>query len=109
MTAACAAAMDGRKGQGYCLMPLERRVPLLHRTGLHLRAASRFAETGATYQSQIGLSVAGRCVDGKSVLEILTLGAIPGVDLVISAEGVDAEQALDALEELVRNNFDEEA
>ena len=89
-------------------MRLERRVPLLHRTGLHLRAAGRFAETAAAYRSDVTLSVAGRAVNGKSVLEILTLGAAPGVELVIRAKGEDGQQALDALETLVRNNFDEE-
>ena len=89
-------------------MLVERTVPLLHRTGLHLRAAGRFAETASQYEADIGLSVDNRPVNGKSVLEILTLGAAPGVELTICAEGVDAEQALDALEALVRDNFGEE-
>jgi len=89
-------------------MVLERKVPLLHRTGLHLRAAGRFAETANQFKADIGLSVDKRSVNGKSVLEILTLGATPGVDLVICAEGEDAEEALDALEALVRDNFGEE-
>jgi len=89
-------------------MPLERRVPLLHRTGLHLRAAGRFAEVAGKHQSDVTLTVEGRSVNGKSVLEILTLGAAPGVELIIAAAGADAQQALDALEALVRNNFDEE-
>lgn len=89
-------------------MPMERKVPLLHRTGLHLRAAGRFAEAASAFQSDITLAVTGRVVNGKSVLDILTLGAGPGVELVIQADGEDAEKALDALETLVRNNFDEE-
>jgi len=89
-------------------MSLERRIPLLHRTGLHLRAAGRFAETAARYEAEIVLTAAGRAVNGKSVLEILTLGAGPGLELLIQAEGDDAEEALNSLEELVRNNFGEE-
>ena len=89
-------------------MPLERKVTLLHRTGLHLRAAGRFAETASKYRSDIRLDALGRSVDAKSVLDILTLGATPGVELAILADGPDAEQALDALETLVQNNFDEE-
>jgi len=88
-------------------MSMERRVPLLHKTGLHLRAAGRFAEAANLFQSDISLSATGRTVNAKSVLEILTLGAGPGVDLVIRAKGGDAEKALDALEKLVRDNFDE--
>jgi len=89
-------------------MVLQRAVPLLHRTGLHLRAAGRFAEMAGQFGADIRLNVAGRAVNGKSVLDILTLGAGPGVELLIEAEGSDAESALDCLEALVRNNFDEE-
>ena len=89
-------------------MALEREIPLLHRTGLHLRAAGRFAETAGRYACEVRLTVGGRCVDAKSVLDILTLGAGPGVQLRISADGPDAAQALDGLEQLVRDNFGEE-
>ena len=88
-------------------MPNERKVPLLHRTGLHLRAAGRFAEVANSFQSAVSMSALGRTVNGKSVLEILTLGAGPGIELLIQAEGADADKALDALEELVRANFNE--
>jgi phosphocarrier protein len=89
-------------------MALAREVPLLHKTGLHLRAAGRFAETAARFDAEISLATEGRTVNGKSVLEILTLGAAPGAQLRITAEGGDAQDALDELETLVRNNFDEE-
>ena len=89
-------------------MALECKVPLLHRTGLHLRAAGRFAETAGKYSADVTLTVSGRSVNAKSVLEILTLGAAPGVELVIRAAGTDAQSALEDLEALVRNNFGEE-
>jgi len=89
-------------------MRLARKVPLLHRTGLHLRAAGKFAETANQHHADVRLTVLGRGVNGKSVLEILTLGAGPGVELTIEAEGADAQQALDSLEALVRANFNED-
>ena len=89
-------------------MACERKVPLLHRTGLHLRAAGRFAETAGQFESDIVLTAGGRSVNGKSLLEILTLGAAPGVELTIGADGEDAEEAAGALESLVRRNFDED-
>ena len=89
-------------------MALECKVPLLHKTGLHLRAAGRFAETASEYNADVTLTVSGRSVDGKSVLEILTLGATPGAELIIQATGADAQNALDSLEALVRDNFGEE-
>lgn len=89
-------------------MRLERTVPLLHRTGLHLRAAGRFAETAGKFRSDIRLCIAARGVNGKSVLEILTLGAGPGTKLHIEADGPDAEEAVGALVALVEGNFGED-
>lgn len=43
--------------------------------------------------------------DGKSVLQLLQLGAMQGTELVISSEGEDAEKALDSLEQLFLNKF----
>ncbi len=90
-------------------MRTEQKVPLLHRTGLHLRPAGRVAETANKFQSEIRLTVTGRQVNCKSVLELLTLGAGPGVDLVFAADGPDADKAVEALVALVRNNFDMES
>ena len=73
-----------------------------------MRAAGRFAETAGQFACDVRLTVGGRSVDGKSVLDILTLGAGPGVQLLISADGPDAALALDGLEQLVRDNFGEE-
>jgi len=89
-------------------MAVEKRVPLLHRTGLHLRAAGRFAETAGRFEADVTLTVKGRSVNGKSVLEILTLGAGPGVELVISADGEQETEAVESLARLVRDNFGED-
>jgi phosphotransferase system HPr (HPr) family protein len=89
-------------------MPAKRNVPLLHRTGLHLRAAGRFAETANKFKATIYLTAVGRRINGKSVLDLLTLGAGPGTDLTIEADGQDAEQAVNDLVGLVQRNFDEE-
>ena len=88
-------------------MAVEKRVPLLHRTGLHLRAAGRFAKTAQKFDADVTLTVEGRSVNGKSVLEILTLGAAPGVELLIAAEGEQAAEAAESLARLVSDNFGE--
>jgi phosphotransferase system HPr (HPr) family protein len=81
-------------------MQVERKVLVRGRFGLHLRAAGRFAEVANGFRSAISVFMAGRQVDGKSILDMLTLGATSGSELVIRVEGDDAEKALDALAEL---------
>ena len=46
--------------------------------------------------------------DGKSIMELLSLAASKGLDIEITAEGSDAEDAVTALTELVRNRFGED-
>ena len=89
-------------------MPVERTVPLLHRTGLHLRAAGRLAQTAGRFESEVRVGITGRSANAKSILDILTLAAGPGVNLTISAEGPDAGHAVEAIATLVQRNFDEE-
>jgi phosphotransferase system HPr (HPr) family protein len=88
-----------------------RKVPLLHKTGLHMRPAGRIMELAARYKSNIRLGCADRSANAKSILEMLSLAAPPGAELVIEAEGPDAEEALNAIETLIRTriNLEEDA
>jgi phosphocarrier protein len=75
--------------------------------GLHARAAARFVQAAARFESQIRVSRAGRTVDGKSLMGVLLLAAAKGTALRVEAEGLDAEAALDALAALVASGFGE--
>ena len=50
----------------------------------------------------------GETVGGNSIMGILTLGAGLGSTITVSASGVDAGAALDALDELVSSRFGED-
>ena len=91
-------------------MELECSVKISNKYGLHARASTRLAEVAKKFQSSIRLSRVGANeeVDAKSILGILTLGAEKGQTLRIRASGEDAKQAVDALVEVVRQNFGEE-
>jgi phosphotransferase system HPr (HPr) family protein len=91
-------------------MQLECSIQISNKYGLHARASTRLAEVAKKFQSSIRLSRVGgnEEVDAKSILGILTLGAEKGQTLRIWASGEDAQQAVDALVEVVRQNFGEE-
>ncbi len=77
--------------------------------GLHVRPASLFVAEAGKYRSQIFVSKDGMRVNGKSIVGILMLAAGKGSTITVEAEGDDAEEALDGLEDLVINRkFDEE-
>ncbi len=88
-------------------MKLKAEITLPTENGLHARPATKFVETANKFESEITISKDGMLVNGKSVIEILTLAAEKGSRLVISASGEDAEQAVKVLVKLVESGFKE--
>lgn len=86
-------------------MRVEATVTILNRLGLHARPASRFAQLANEFQSEVWLIKGTEAVDGKSILEVLTLACPPGSVLTVRAEGKDAREAVTALEKLVAVGF----
>lgn len=78
----------------------DRVVTVVPEAGLHARPASEFVETANEFDGDIQIAAAGDgdSVDARSMLGVTSLGVESGEDVRISAEGGDAEDALDALE-----------
>lgn len=89
------------------LSVLQREVTLLNEEGLHARPAAIFAEKAASFESSIEVYARNKKVDGKSIIDLLTLGAPKDTKLLIKACGNDSKIALTALEKLVNDNFNE--
>lgn len=80
-----------------------------HDHGLHLRPAADFVRLAARYRSQVrvaNLTRGGtRQANARSLLEITALGVDRGHLVRLTAIGEDAEEAVNALSELIRSNF----
>lgn len=72
-------------------------VELPANVDLHARPAAEFVRTAMGFSSQLTVASGERQADAKSLLAILALGAKRGTTLRLSAEGDDADAALDAL------------
>ena len=81
---------------------------IVNKLGLHARAAAKFVHTATRFQSQIRVSRDGKTMDGKSIMGILLLAAGAGSTIVITADGSDEADAIDALCHLVESGFGEE-
>ncbi len=86
----------------------EVTVTIIHDVGLHARPASMFVQTAAKFSSDIDVTHGETTANAKSILGVLTLGAHKGAIITIKAEGDDADESLQALEQLVLGNFGEE-
>ena len=73
---------------------------------MHVRPAGLFAKTASKYDAEIEVEKDGNVVSGKSIMALMTLEAVCGSVLKISASGPQAEEALDELAALVARKFD---
>ena len=85
----------------------EITLTIHHKVGLHARPAALFVQTAKQFNCDVKVTHDEREANAKSILGVLTLGANQGAVITIRAEGEDAEQALAALEALVKDNFGE--
>jgi phosphotransferase system HPr (HPr) family protein len=82
-------------------------VTIVNEMGLHARPASLFVELANRFDCDVALSKGRTRVDGKSILQLLSLSAEAGTKLVLETRGPEALAALAALGRLVASGFEE--
>jgi phosphocarrier protein len=82
-------------------------MPVVNQLGMHARAAAKFVHLAARFQSHITVARESREMDGKSIMGLLLLAAARGSMVTIRADGVDEQEAIDALSDLVASGFGE--
>lgn len=86
-------------------------VVISNKLGLHARPAMQFVDLANQFKAQINVEAHGpepAQADGKSVMQMIILAAVEGTPLRITADGDDAQQAVDQLTALVEGKFGEE-
>lgn len=78
-----------------------------NQVGLYARPATFFIQKANEFRSTIMVEKEGRKVNAKSLLGVLSLGITKGTSIIISAEGADEEEAVNALCTLIASNFGE--
>jgi phosphocarrier protein HPr len=86
---------------------IEREATIVNVEGLHARPAARIVRLASSFDSDIEILKDGVGVNGKSIMGVMMLAAECGSNIMIRADGADAEQAVDALAELVKSGFGE--
>jgi len=87
---------------------MTRECVIRNRLGLHARAAAKFVHLASRFSSQIRVARDGRTMDGKSIMGILLLAAGAGASIVVTADGADETEAVDALCRLIESGFGED-
>lgn len=76
-----------------------KKFIIVDETGIHARPATLLVQTASKFDSDITLEFNGRNVNLKSIMGVMSLGVGKDAEIVIAAEGTDADAALTALEE----------
>jgi phosphocarrier protein len=80
---------------------------IVNRLGLHARAAALFVQTVTPLDCELSVSKDEVTVNGKSIMGLMMLAAAKGCTIDVEARGPQAEEAIAALEALIRNHFNE--
>ncbi|GGX70209.1 HPr family phosphocarrier protein [Saccharospirillum salsuginis] len=86
---------------------IKEQLTIINKLGLHARAAAKLVGVAGRYESRIKLIKDGRDADAKSIMSVMMLAATQGTELGIEIEGPDADEAWDALLNLVQDRFGE--
>ncbi len=73
-------------------------------SGLHNKQATYFVQKANEFDCSIRIEIGNRKMNAKSLLGIMSLGIVTGATVILSAEGPDAEAAINALEELLQRD-----
>lgn len=73
--------------------------------GLHTRPSTELVRCASSFKSRVYLYYQKHSVNAKSLLGILMLAATKGSKIGIEAEGEDAEEAVQSIITLAKNNF----
>jgi phosphotransferase system HPr (HPr) family protein len=85
----------------------EIKLVIRNQVGLHARPAVLFVQTAQGFQSDVRVSKQGKDGNAKSFRSVLALAVNQNDEVVVRAEGSDADAALAALAKLVQDNFGE--
>lgn len=85
-----------------------RTVLIENQRGLHARASMAFVTLATSQTVELTVEKDGSSASGTSILDLMMLGAAKGDSITISAEGDGAEDAIQALVQLVEARFGED-
>ncbi len=84
---------------------MEKEFTIRNPEGLHARPAAKFVKLSNRFDSEIWVRRDDEEVNGKSIMGLMMLAAEQGAVILVSADGPDAETALERIGELIESGF----
>ncbi|MCY3540518.1 MAG: HPr family phosphocarrier protein [Gammaproteobacteria bacterium] len=84
------------------------RVKIVNKLGMHARASAKFVQVAKSFPCSVELGhLEDQLVNGKSMMQIMTLAATQGSELILKTDGEEATAAYDTIEQLIADRFGE--
>ncbi|MFH0948153.1 MAG: HPr family phosphocarrier protein [Elusimicrobiota bacterium] len=87
---------------------IRKTLKIKNKLGLHARPASLFVQTTSKFKSNVKVLRDELEVDGKSIMGLMMLAAGLATELEVIIDGIDENEMLSAIENLIERKFDEE-
>lgn len=86
---------------------IKTAVTISNKLGLHARASAKLTKLAGSFACEVWITRGERRVNAKSIMGVMMLAAGIGTEVTIETDGVDEEQAMEALLRLVNDKFGE--
>ena len=96
-----------RAGKGRIFMA-KKEFTISNKLGIHARPAAQFVKTANRFKADVFVEKDGEEVDGKSIMGLMMLAAGHGSVIIVSTDGPDEAEAMDAIGDLISRKFEEE-
>ncbi len=87
------------------MVKITEKFTIGNELGFHARPAALFVKTANSFQSEILVKKGKEEVDGKSIINLLTLAAAKGEKITITVEGNDSTEAIESLKKVLIDTF----
>ncbi|CAM3820733.1 phosphocarrier protein HPr [Alkalicoccus chagannorensis] len=85
----------------------EQQYKITAETGIHARPATQLVNKAGQFESEVTLEYNGKSVNLKSIMGVMSLGVSQGAEVTIKAEGPDEQEAISALDEVMKQGLSE--
>jgi phosphotransferase system HPr (HPr) family protein len=87
---------------------ISKELTVINKLGLHARAAAKLVSVASRYGCDVQIAKSGRQVNGKSIMGVMMLAASQDSTVTITVDGEEETEAMEEIEKLFANRFDEE-
>ena len=86
---------------------LQKTITISNKLGLHARASAKLTKLAGSFRCEVSMTRNDRRVNAKSIMGVMMLAAGLGAEVEIETDGLDEQQAMDAIVALINDKFGE--